>query len=201
MGWTGDINVFARTAVYNMDAQAFLGKWLQDLRDTQRADGALPGVAPIIPGRFDGGYGIAGWADAGVHVPWTVWQAYGDTDVIAENYDSMKRYVDYLDADSTDHIRSAGGYLDWLNLDDPTPADVLEHGVRSAQHARVRGDGRGRGQRRGRGRPTRRGSTRSARRSAGRVRRRATARSRATARPRTSSRSPTTSCRRTGATP
>ncbi len=125
MGWTGDIDVFARTAVYNMDAQAFLGKWLQDLRDTQRDDGALPGVAPIIPGRFDGGYGIAGWADAGVHVPWAVWQAYGDTDVIAENYDAMKRYVDYLDADSTNHIRSAGGYLDWLNLDDPTPADVL----------------------------------------------------------------------------
>jgi alpha-L-rhamnosidase len=126
MGWTGDINVFARTAVYNMDSQAFLGKWLQDLRDTQRADGALPGVAPIVPGRFDGGYGPAGWADAGVHVPWTLWQAYGDTKVIADNYAMMKRFVDYLAADSTDHIRSAGGYLDWLNLDDPTPADVLD---------------------------------------------------------------------------
>ncbi|HTE62509.1 MAG TPA: family 78 glycoside hydrolase catalytic domain, partial [Solirubrobacteraceae bacterium] len=126
MGWTGDINVFARTAVYNMDSQAFLTKWLQDLRDTQREDGALPGVAPIIPGRFDGGYGPAGWADAGVHVPWTLWQAYGDTNVIAENYEMMKRYVDYLAADSTDHIRSTGGYLDWLNLDDPTPADVLD---------------------------------------------------------------------------
>ncbi|HYH34642.1 MAG TPA: family 78 glycoside hydrolase catalytic domain [Nocardioides sp.] len=126
MGWTGDINVFARTAVYNMDSQAFLNKWLEDLRDTQRADGALPGVAPIIPGRFDGGYGPAGWADAMVHVPWTVWQAYGDTTVVRENYDAMKRYVDYLDRDSTGHIRSAGGYLDWLNLDDPTPADVLD---------------------------------------------------------------------------
>jgi alpha-L-rhamnosidase len=126
MGWTGDINVFARTAVYNMDSQAFLSKWLQDLRDTQRADGALPGVAPIVPGRFDGGYGPAGWMDAGVHVPWTLWQAYGDTTVIAENYEMMKRYVDYLAADSTGYIRSTGGYLDWLNLDDPTPADVVD---------------------------------------------------------------------------
>ncbi|MGH2948560.1 MAG: family 78 glycoside hydrolase catalytic domain, partial [Solirubrobacteraceae bacterium] len=126
MGWTGDINVFARTAVYNMDSQAFLTKWLQDLRDAQRADGALPSVAPIVPGRFDGGYGIAGWADAAVHVPWTLWQAYGDTAVIEENYAMMRRYVDYLAADSTNHIRSAGGYLDWLNLDDPTPADVLD---------------------------------------------------------------------------
>lgn len=126
MGWTGDINVFSRTAVYNMDSQAFLSKWLQDLRDTQNEAGAFPGVAPIIPGRFDGGYGPAGWADAGVHVPWAVWQAYGDTKVIDENYDAMKRYVDYLDRDSTNHIRSTGGYLDWLNLDDNTPADVLD---------------------------------------------------------------------------
>jgi len=126
MGWTGDINVFARTAVYNMDSQAFLNKWLQDLRDTQNAEGAFPGVAPIIPGRFDGGYGPAGWADAGVNVPWTLWQAYGDTDVIDENYAAMKKYVDYLAADSTGYIRSTGGYLDWLNLDDPTPADVLD---------------------------------------------------------------------------
>ncbi len=126
MGWTGDIDVFARTAVYNMDSQAFLSKWLKDLRDTQNAAGAFPGVAPVIPGRFDGGYGSAGWADAGVHVPWTLWQAYGDTKVIGDNYDAMKRYVDYLDRDSTSHIRSTGGYLDWLNLDDNTPADVLD---------------------------------------------------------------------------
>lgn len=126
MGWTGDINVFARTAVYDMDSQTFLVKWLEDLRDTQRADGALPGVAPIVPGRFDGGYGSAGWMDAGVNVPWTLWQAYGDTEVIRENYEMMTRYVEYLDADSTDHIRETGGYLDWLNLDDPTPADVLD---------------------------------------------------------------------------
>ncbi|WP_238696993.1 family 78 glycoside hydrolase catalytic domain [Streptomyces sp. E5N298] len=126
MGWTGDINVFARTAVYNMDAQSFLTKWLQDLRDTQRPNGSLPGVAPVVPGRFDGGYESAGWMDAGVHVPWTLWRAYGDTEVIRENYDMMKRYVDFLDADSTGHIRSAGGYLDWLNLDDQTPADVLD---------------------------------------------------------------------------
>ncbi|MEN0069768.1 MAG: alpha-L-rhamnosidase C-terminal domain-containing protein, partial [Propionicimonas sp.] len=125
MGWTGDINVFANTAVYNMDAHTFLTKWLQDLRDTQRADGALPGVAPVVPGRFDGGYGSAGWMDAGVHVPYALWWAYGDTQVILDNYSMMKRYLDYLAADSTNHIRSTGGYLDWLNLDDSTSADVL----------------------------------------------------------------------------
>lgn len=126
MGWTGDINVFSNTANYNMDSQRFLTKWLQDLRDTQGADGSFPGVAPVIPGRFDGGYGRAGWADAGVHVPYSIWQAYGDTQVLLDSYDSMKRYVDYLDATAPGHIRNVGGYNDWLNLDDDTPATVID---------------------------------------------------------------------------
>ena len=143
MGWTGDINVFANTANYNMDSQLFLTKWLQDLRDTQNAEGSFPGVAPIIPGRFDGGYGRAGWADAGVHVPYSIWRAYGDTQVILDSYDSMKRYVDYLDGSATGHIRDFGGYNDWLNLDDDTPATVHRHRVPRQGHPRVRGDGRG----------------------------------------------------------
>lgn len=126
MGWTGDINVFSNTANYNMDSQLFLTKWLQDLRDTQNAEGSFPGVAPVIPGRFDGGYGRAGWADAGVHVPYSIWKAYGDTQVLLDSYDSMKRYVDYLDSTAPGHIRDFGGYNDWLNLDDDTPATVID---------------------------------------------------------------------------
>jgi alpha-L-rhamnosidase len=125
MGWTGDINVFARTAVYNLDSQAFLTKWLRDLRDAQRADGAFPSVAPTVPNSFDGGMGNAGWADAGVNVPWTLWQAYGDTSVILENYSAMTRYVDYLVATSNGLIRGGGDYGDWLNLDDPTPGELI----------------------------------------------------------------------------
>ncbi|WP_328332079.1 family 78 glycoside hydrolase catalytic domain [Kribbella sp. NBC_00382] len=125
MGWTGDINVFARTAVYNLDSQAFLTKWLQDLRDSQAANGAYASVAPTVPNSFDGGLGNAGWADAGVNVPWTIWQAYGDTSVISQHYDSMRRYVDYLVASSNGLIRGGGDYGDWLNLDDPTPGDLI----------------------------------------------------------------------------
>ncbi|MET7281838.1 family 78 glycoside hydrolase catalytic domain [Kribbella sp. NPDC005582] len=125
MGWTGDINVFARTAVYNLDSQAFLTKWLQDLRDSQAADGSYPSVAPTVPNSFDGGLGNAGWADAGVNVPWTLWQAYGDTNVIRTHYASMARYVDYLASHSPGLIRGGGDYGDWLNLDDPTPGDLI----------------------------------------------------------------------------
>jgi hypothetical protein len=125
LGWSGDINVFAQTATYTADSRTFLRKWLTDLRHAQTPDGQFTGVAPVIPGDTDGDIGVAGWADAGVHVPWTLWQSYGDLDVVRENYDAMRRYVDFLHADSVDNLRHRGGYLDWLNLDDPTDAAVV----------------------------------------------------------------------------
>nr|GID87135.1 hypothetical protein Ade03nite_60590 [Actinoplanes derwentensis] len=122
LGWTGDINVFAETATFNMDSLSFLTKWLADLRDAQSANGAYPDVAP----RKCCGEGVSGWADAGITVPHTLWKRYGDTKVLADHYDSMRRYVDYLQASSQGLLRpDAGPYLDWLNLDDPTPAGVV----------------------------------------------------------------------------
>ncbi|MGH1565114.1 family 78 glycoside hydrolase catalytic domain [Mumia sp. DW29H23] len=123
MGWTGDINVFAPTAAYNMDVSTFLGdKWLQDLRDAQRSDGAVTDVVPYVPVV---GAGNAGWGDAAITVPYTVWQTYGDTKVIEESYDSMTAWVAYLKANSTGLIRPDAGYGDWLNLDDNTPRDLI----------------------------------------------------------------------------
>ncbi|WP_433789101.1 family 78 glycoside hydrolase catalytic domain [Actinoplanes sp. CA-252034] len=122
LGWTGDINVFAETATFNMDSLSFLTKWLADMRDAQSANGAYPDVAP----RSCCGEGVSGWADAGITVPYTLWKRYGDTAVLAQHYDSMRRYVDYVQATSRGLLRpDAGPYLDWLNLDDPTPAGVV----------------------------------------------------------------------------
>ncbi|WP_406104649.1 family 78 glycoside hydrolase catalytic domain [Micromonospora globbae] len=122
LGWTGDINVFAETATFNMESLTFLTKWLQDLRDAQSANGAYPDVAP----RACCGDGATGWADAGITVPWTLWQRYGDTRVIEEHYESMTRYASWLQTTSSGNRRTnAGPYLDWLNLDDPTPAGVI----------------------------------------------------------------------------
>ncbi|MFI6263848.1 family 78 glycoside hydrolase catalytic domain [Micromonospora sp. NPDC051006] len=122
LGWTGDINVFAETATFNMDSLTFLSKWLQDLRDAQSANGAYPDVAP----RACCGDGATGWADAGITVPYTLWQRYGDTRVVEEHYPSMVRYASWLESTSSGNRRTnAGPYLDWLNLDDPTPAGVI----------------------------------------------------------------------------
>lgn len=94
LGWTGDIQVFAPTASFNMDAAGFLEKWLRDVAVDQRADGSVPHVVPNVLG--EGASGAAGWADASVIVPWVVYQAYGNEQVLATQYESMKAWVDYM---------------------------------------------------------------------------------------------------------
>ncbi|MET9762286.1 alpha-L-rhamnosidase [Streptomyces sp. NPDC006372] len=122
LGWTGDINVFAPTATYVMESARFLSKWLQDLREAQTDDGAFPDVAPNP--RITGS-GTAGWGDAGVTVPWALYQAYGDTRVLEESWPSMLRWLDHLRAHSSGYLRPATGYGDWLNVQDETPKDVI----------------------------------------------------------------------------
>ncbi|MCW2898814.1 MAG: rhamnosidase [Streptosporangiaceae bacterium] len=122
LGWTGDINVFAPTAAYNMESARFLTKWLQDLRDVQTSDGAFTDVAPLGE-RL--GSGSAGWGDAGVTVPWSLYQAYGDRQVLEQSYPAMTRWISYLERNSTGHLRPAAGFGDWLNVADETPKDVI----------------------------------------------------------------------------
>ncbi|MGW7270973.1 alpha-L-rhamnosidase [Streptomyces sp. NPDC054864] len=122
LGWTGDINVFAPTAAYVMESARFLTKWLDDLRDGQADDGAFTDVAPFV-GTV--GKGVAGWGDAGVTVPWALYQAYGDQRVLEQSWSSMLKWLDYLEKHSTGYLRPAEGYGDWLNIQDETPKDVI----------------------------------------------------------------------------
>ena len=122
LGWTGDINVFSRTATYNMESARFLSKWMQDMRDTQGSNGAFPDVAPRIGGL---GEGVAGWGDAGVTVPWNLYRAYGDRRVLEQNYPAMRKWITYLENNSNGLLRPAAGYGDWLNINDETPKDVI----------------------------------------------------------------------------
>jgi alpha-L-rhamnosidase len=122
LGWTGDINVFAPTAAYTMESARFLAKWLVDLRDGQTAEGAFTDVAPMV-GTV--GNGVAGWGDAGVTVPWSLYQAYGDRQVLADAWSSVQAWLAYLERHSDNLLRPADGYGDWLNVSDETPKDVI----------------------------------------------------------------------------
>lgn len=120
-GWTGDAQIFVRTATYLADISAFMTKWLIDLNDSQRDDGAYPDVAPAT----GAGFGTPAWGDAGIIVPYTLWRVTGDAQFIARHYDNMKRYIDYLERNSENHLRPAIGYGDWVAAGPETPKDVI----------------------------------------------------------------------------
>jgi len=122
LGWTGDAQIFIRTATYNMDVAAFFTKWLVDLEDAQSAEGAFPDVAPRKVAMGDG---TAAWGDAGVICPWTIYQVYGDKQVIERHYESMKKWISYLKKNSKDLLRPAKGYGDWVSIASDTPKDVI----------------------------------------------------------------------------
>lgn len=125
LGWTGDIQVFAETACYNMDAAGFLAKWLRDLAADQPANGSVPYVVPNVLGEKE--TGASGWADASVIVPWTMYQAYGDVRILRDQYKSMKGWVEYMKKraamDATTYLWDNNfTFGDWLSFNS-TSAD------------------------------------------------------------------------------
>ncbi|WP_426445674.1 family 78 glycoside hydrolase catalytic domain [Paenibacillus sp. S-38] len=136
LGWTGDAQIFARTASYQMDVARFFHKYMLDVIDARLPSGAFPDVAP------DAGWEAfkhasevlnwhapdnGGWGDAGVIIPWTVYQMYGDQRILEACYPAMKTWVDYLERHSPGLIRPGySNYGDWLSIGADTPKDVLD---------------------------------------------------------------------------
>ena len=118
LGWTGDAQVFVRAAAYSYHVERFFRKWLRDLKADQAPDGGVPDVVPNVLAEFNNS---AGWSDAAVICPWQIYLTYGDPGVLAEQFDSMKGWVDYLRAGSTDGVcwEKGAHYADWLGLDAP----------------------------------------------------------------------------------
>ncbi|MBR4208908.1 MAG: family 78 glycoside hydrolase catalytic domain [Lachnospiraceae bacterium] len=96
MGWTGDIAVFSPVACYNFDMERFLGKWLKDVRSEQLKTGGIPNTVPVQSYGFPATMprmAVDWWGDACVLVPWNEYQAYGDVEVLRQNFPMMKKYV------------------------------------------------------------------------------------------------------------
>ena len=95
-GWTGDIAAFVETGSYLMKIDRFLEKWLKDLALQQSSDGCVASIVPDV-GLFRYMDGSAGWADAAVIVPYTLYRLYGDVNVLREQYESMQRWLDFVE--------------------------------------------------------------------------------------------------------
>lgn len=130
LGWTGDAQVFVRTASLNFDAERFFKKWLHDLAADQGRDGCVPHVVPNI---FDDMGGSSAWSDAAVICPWEIYRTYGDKKILEDQFDSMKAWIDWMRERSENGKRSGGFHFgDWLGLDSPegsykgsTPDDLI----------------------------------------------------------------------------
>lgn len=111
-GWTGDGHLAIETALYNYDGITVYEKWLADHRDEQQPNGVLPDIIPT--GGW--GYGTANgldWTSTIAIIPWEVYQYYGDSRLLRDCYENIKRYVDCVDRISVNGLTTFGRG-DWV---------------------------------------------------------------------------------------
>lgn len=113
LGWTGDAQVFSRTASFNFNVNSFFSKWLKDVAADQQPNGSVPFVIPDVLGPGSGG--STGWADVATIIPWNMYLAYGDTVLLRTQYASMKAWVNYMQQASKNDLWNTGFHFgDWL---------------------------------------------------------------------------------------
>jgi alpha-L-rhamnosidase len=137
LGWMGDIQTYSQTSTYFMDMEAFLEKWMVDIRDAQFDNGAFTAISPhfhtglrnkpiaVKPGGVYGVFAAApAWSDAGVLIPWSLYVDYADKRLLQTHYAAACRYVDYMDRNNPQtHLFIIGRgeqYNDWLGGGVPT---------------------------------------------------------------------------------
>lgn len=127
LGWTGDAQVFSPTACYNMDTRAFYRKFLQDLHvEQKKQNGAVPNFIPNLGG-LPGGSSV--WGDAATFIPMTLYQHYADPCELAEYYEMMKDWVDYIirldEENGGRNLWNFGFHFgDWLAQDGISPQSM-----------------------------------------------------------------------------
>jgi alpha-L-rhamnosidase len=140
LGWTGDAQVYMRSAVYNTDVASFHKKWIRDLNDAQWSNGAFPIYAPM-PVNAQGIAAIRssdtfspGWSEAGIICTYEIFRAYDDRDIVKESLPYMIKFMSFLKSRAQGHvlkentfddINPKGGFGDWLSIGDKTSPDLL----------------------------------------------------------------------------
>jgi alpha-L-rhamnosidase len=144
LGWTGDINAFAPTAAFLYDVREVLGSWLQDLAAEQREKGYVPWVVPDV--LSNPSTPTALWGDVAVSLPWTLYQQYGDAEILRRSYDSMAAYIRDVETRLDEHGLWSSGFQfgDWLDpdapADNPAGAKTDRHLVAAAYLAKTARD-------------------------------------------------------------
>jgi alpha-L-rhamnosidase len=114
LGWMEQNYLMGTSIQYNFNIHLLYKKLIKDMMDAQTPEGLVPDIAPEFV-VFDQGFRDSPeWGSAAVILPWLLYKWYGDKQSMQEAYDMMKRYVDYLDSKSKNHILSYG-LGDWYD--------------------------------------------------------------------------------------
>jgi alpha-L-rhamnosidase len=111
-GWTADAHIALEAALFNYEGINVYEKWMADHRDAQLENGVLPAIIPTSSWGYTWGNGVD-WTSSMLIIPWTLYEFYGDTRALAENYSGMKLYVDYITSISPTGLTD-WGLGDWV---------------------------------------------------------------------------------------
>ncbi len=128
MGWTGDAQIFCGTASFLYDTYSFYTKFGHDLfYEQSKLNGSVPFVVPTVGYQGDGS---TAWGEAATVIPWQVYVHFGDPQILQDQYQSMKDWVDYMERkdreSGTPGLWDSGfHFADWLALDGPVEGGVM----------------------------------------------------------------------------
>ncbi len=111
LGWTGDAEVFAKTATYNFDTERFYKKWMGDIAAEIDMNGK---IGMIVPNNFGGTISAEAWSDAAIIIPWQVYLTYGDKALLEQQLASMTTFMETVLKEGYNHH-----FGDWLGIDAP----------------------------------------------------------------------------------
>ncbi len=121
-GWTGDAHIASETGLYNFDGITVYEKWLADHRDEQQPNGVLPSIIPTSGWGYEWGNG-PDWTSTIAIIPWNIYLFYGDSKLLEDCYDNIKRYVDAISARSQGNLTS-WGLGDWVPVKSKAPVEL-----------------------------------------------------------------------------
>ena len=142
VGWTGDMQVFAPAATFFLDTEDFIQRWLKNVRISQSEAGEIADYAPLPKdaktSTLTGSYSSAGWGDAIIMVPWTLYERYGNQQVLVDNYDAMLKWFHYSKESAAGNKMGDSRYIwdtkfhygDWMfpsfMMEEPNPMRTSE---------------------------------------------------------------------------
>jgi alpha-L-rhamnosidase len=121
-GWTGDAHIACETGLFSFDGITIYEKWLADHRDEQQPNGVLPSIIPSDGWGYEWGNG-PDWTSTIAIIPWNIYLFYGDSQLLSDGYENIRRYVNHID-DLYPTGLTTWGLGDWVPVKSKSPVEL-----------------------------------------------------------------------------